>query len=520
MSSIDETTDHEDHEPTSQNPMRHQKPERQPDVLSTISEEFDAEEEEKLVKKLDIFILPIMAIVYLFQYVDKNSISYAAVFGLITDLELTERDFSWAVSSFYIGQLISQFPTACWLSYSRIIIFIGTTLVAGGIVEICIAFAENLPVLAALRYGLGFAQAAVSPAFIILTSNWYRQHEHPMRVAAWISMNGISQIVGGILMYALSDADMAISSWRVMFLIFGGLTVMFGILFTVMIPEKTTTAWFLNQRERHVATKRLAIDRASGARKGFDIRQLREALSTPLSWLYVLMAFCIASTNPITKVYSSIVIRGAGFSESDTMLAGLPTGLLNFATSWISALIPHFFPNTRIYTAIGLSVIPLAGSMTLSILSCAEDVDSWGIVASTWLASCYTAPLCSCAGLLASNVQGNTKKSIVGAGFFVAYSVGSIVGPQVWGAEDDPEDDHQYLAGSIFTVVNWVMLMSVLLIYLVMVRRENKIRDREASKGLEESSAAGQDMRDRILIGEYEDSELTDSQDKRFRYST
>ena len=202
------------------------------------------------------------------------------------------------------------------------------------------------------------------------------------------------------------------------------------------------------------------------------------------------------------------------------MLAGLPTGLLNFATSWISALIPHFFPNTRIYTAIGLVFIPLAGSITLSVLSGAKDVDSWGIVASTWLASCYTAPLCSCAGLLASNVQGNTKKSIVGAGFFVAYSVGSIVGPQVWAAEDDPEDDHQYLAGSIFTFVNWLMLMLVLLIYLVMVRRENRIRDREASEELEESSAAGQDMRDRVLIGEYKDLELTDGQDKRFRYST
>jgi hypothetical protein len=67
MSSIDVTTDHEDHEPTSQNSIRRQKRERQPDVLSTISEEFDAEEEERLVKKLDLFILPIMAIVYLFQ---------------------------------------------------------------------------------------------------------------------------------------------------------------------------------------------------------------------------------------------------------------------------------------------------------------------------------------------------------------------------------------------------------------------------------------------------------------------
>ncbi|KAJ4133455.1 hypothetical protein NW768_005041 [Fusarium equiseti] len=419
MSSINETTDHEGHEPTSRTSIHHQRPERQPDVLSTISEEFDAEEEESLVKKLDLFILPIMAIVYFFQYLDKNSISYAAVFGLITDLELKNREFSWAVSMFYVGQLISQYPTAYALSYSHIIRFISMTVVGSGVIEMCIAASISFPFIAGYRFFLGAYQAAVSPAFIILTSKWYRPHEHPMRVATWISMNGISQTIGGLLMFVLGDVDIGIGSWRVMFLVFGGLTVLSGILFIIIIPENTATAWFLNKRERSIATRRLAIDRNKGDPKNFDIGQLREALLSPLSWLYVLMAFCIASTNPITKVTSL-------------------------------------------------------------------------------------------------NVQGNTKKSIVGAGFFVAYSVGSIVGPQVWGAEDD----HQYLAGPIFTVVNWAMLILVLLIYLMMVRRENKIRDREASKELEESRAVGQDVRDQILVGVSEHWELTDGQDKRFRYST
>lgn len=90
------------------------------------------------------------------------------------------------------------------------------------------------------------------------------------------------------------------------------------------------------------------------------------------------------------------------------------------------------------------------------------------------------------------------------------------MGPHVWGAEAD----RKYLAGSIFTVVNWAMLVLVLLIYLAMVRRENKIRDCEALKEIEESGAAGQDVRDRVLIGVSEEWELTDGQDKRFRYST
>lgn len=234
--------------------------------------------------------------------VDKSSISYAAVFGLRDDLDLTDENFSWAVSMFYVGQLVSQYPAAYILSRFHIIRFIGGTIIAWGIIEMCIGASMNFAGLATCRFLLGFAQAAVSPAFIILTSNWYRQHEHPMRIATWISMNGISQIIGGLLMYALSDVDMEIRSWRVMFLIFGGLTILLGALFMVMMPVDTAKAWFLKKRERKVATKRLAIDHATCDEASFDYGQLREALTSPLSWLYFLMAYCIASANPITKV--------------------------------------------------------------------------------------------------------------------------------------------------------------------------------------------------------------------------
>lgn len=60
---------------TSGNAVQFEGPEGQQDKLSTISEEFDAEEEEKLVKKLDLYIMPIMAIVYLFQCAPSNMYS-------------------------------------------------------------------------------------------------------------------------------------------------------------------------------------------------------------------------------------------------------------------------------------------------------------------------------------------------------------------------------------------------------------------------------------------------------------
>ncbi|KAM0356664.1 hypothetical protein HYE67_011093 [Fusarium culmorum] len=508
MSSGDDTTSHG---PAIEDVVSGEKHVRQRDELSIIPEEFDAEEEQRLVKKLDLFIMPIMAVVYFFQYIDKNSINYTAVFGLRSDLKLTSKDYSWAVSIFYVGQLVSQYPAAYVLSRFHITRFIGATIITCGVMEMCIGASQDFEGLATCRFLLGFSQAAVSPAFIILTSNWYRQHEHPMRVATWLSMNGISQITGGLLMYALGDMEMEIRSWRVMFLVFGALTILFGFLFVAMMPVDTATAWFLNKREREVATRRLVMDCATSNTGNFDYQQMREALGSPLSWLYFFMAYYIASANPITK-YSSMVIDGVGFSKFDSMLVGLPAGLLNFVTSWVSALVPQFFPNTRIYTAICLILIPLSGSIMLFVFSSqTNETYSWGVVVSTWLATCYTAPLCSCAGLLASNVKGNTKKSVVGAGFFVAYGIGSIIAPQMWGRNGDT----RYLTGYTFTITNWCLLVLVLITYLAIIKKENRARDcRAASRRVDPEGG-----RDDALIGVSEDSDITDSLDKKFRYS-
>ncbi|CCF40730.1 hypothetical protein CH063_11217 [Colletotrichum higginsianum] len=121
--------------------------------------DFDAAEERAVVKKLDRVILPIMAVVYFFQCkvasahlwgpmllffpcendklishdhhgsdLDKQSINYAAVFGLSEDLRLTGSQFSWCVSLFYFGQLCSEYPAAYLMSRLPIVRFVGVTM--------------------------------------------------------------------------------------------------------------------------------------------------------------------------------------------------------------------------------------------------------------------------------------------------------------------------------------------------------------------------------------------------------
>lgn len=45
-----------------------------------------------------------MCAVFFFQYLDKQSLSYASVFGLLTDLNMSSSQYSWCSSIFYIGE--------------------------------------------------------------------------------------------------------------------------------------------------------------------------------------------------------------------------------------------------------------------------------------------------------------------------------------------------------------------------------------------------------------------------------
>lgn len=129
-----------------------------------------------------------------------------------------------------------------------------------------------------------------------------------MRVASWMSMNGIAQIVGALLMYGIGHANMAISSWRGMFLVAGSATIACGIIFLLFMPRDTSSAWFLNERERQLATRRLAIDRATRERNEFSKDQFYEALKSPMTWMYVLMALAITLPTPILKVRQAVAI--------------------------------------------------------------------------------------------------------------------------------------------------------------------------------------------------------------------
>ena len=54
-----------------------------------------------------------------------------------------------------------------------------------GVCEMCFAASQDFAGIGTSRFFLGFCEGAVSPGFVVITSNWYKRKEHPIRIA-WV----------------------------------------------------------------------------------------------------------------------------------------------------------------------------------------------------------------------------------------------------------------------------------------------------------------------------------------------
>jgi hypothetical protein len=164
---------------------------------------FDILQNKRIRRKTDRVILIILIWVYFLQIADKTTLGSAAIFGLQEDTNLTGDQYSQIGSIAPIAQL-------AWQPFSSILIvkvphrILMPALVFGwGVAQTCMAAAHNYGSLMATRFLLGLFEAGCLPLFSVITSQWYRRAEQPMRVAAWYGTNGIATIVVSALSYGL-----------------------------------------------------------------------------------------------------------------------------------------------------------------------------------------------------------------------------------------------------------------------------------------------------------------------------
>jgi hypothetical protein len=76
---------------------------RMPESLRGIDQDELERLNKKLVRKIDLIILPIISILYILNYIDRQNLSAAKLKGIMEDLNMSTQQFATAISILFVG---------------------------------------------------------------------------------------------------------------------------------------------------------------------------------------------------------------------------------------------------------------------------------------------------------------------------------------------------------------------------------------------------------------------------------
>src|SRR6187402_2454122 len=114
----------------------------------------------------------------------------------------------------------------------------------------------------------------------------------------WFAGNGVANIFSGVIAYGIGRISSPLAPWRILFLILGGITILYGILLLILLPDSPNQAKFLTPQERTVVLHRTLENKTGIMDEGkFKVAQMWEALRDPQAWLLALYTLSVNIPN-------------------------------------------------------------------------------------------------------------------------------------------------------------------------------------------------------------------------------
>ncbi len=265
---------------------------------------------KKLTLRTDFIILPLIGICYIFFYVDKTTLSYAAIFGIKEDLDLYGDRYNWLSSIFYFGYMAWSFPNNYLLLKLPVGKFLGFNIFLWGVLLMCQAACNSYGALLACRFLGGAFESIADPAYMLITAMWYTRREQPIRIGIWYTFNGIGIACGGLLGYGIGNIKGALASWRYEFLIIGALCAFWGIMICLLMPDNPLRTRYFSSWEKKVLVHKLRENQTGIETKIFKWYQVKEAFTDPKMYLLALICMFSNIPNGVVSNFGTLIIQG------------------------------------------------------------------------------------------------------------------------------------------------------------------------------------------------------------------
>ncbi|WBW70633.1 carboxylic acid transmembrane transporter [Schizosaccharomyces osmophilus] len=390
----------------------------------------DHKAERKLCRKLDIRILPLLALLYLFNALDKSNVSNAKTNGIDKDLGFKGDEYNIMISIFYIPFVLCAFPFSYLYKRFGAARMLPLFMLSFGVMSLCQAAVKNFAGMMTVRWFLGMAESAVLPGVVYYLTTFYRRTELARRLAIFYAAANISSAFGGLLAYGVFHIKSGkLKGWQYLFLIEGSSTFLSAALIFLLLPVSVEKAHFLTDEDKFLARMRIDNDSSSAITEKLTFKQSLSVFNNPIAILWLLEEMALGV--PLNSINNWLpqIVGAMGFSSVNTNLMTVAPAISGAVWLLVFAFVSDYLENRGIILIIAISTtmvgfivygsIDILNHIGISYFACflmTAGAAASSVLTSTWYnnnipnegrRAAFTSvgvPLANAMGLVSSNI--------------------------------------------------------------------------------------------------------------------
>ncbi|KAF2010004.1 putative pantothenate transporter [Aaosphaeria arxii CBS 175.79] len=440
------------------------------------------EEEKKLLRRVDLRLMVLCAVIFMIKNVDANNAANARIMNkgtprnILTQLEMTGDEYNFVNTIYFIPFIVFEIPSNLIVKKMLPSRFQSRIMVTWGIALACHAAVTTKGGLYTARFFLGLCEAGMFPGIVLQMTYWYRADEMTWRFLIFYSFEFFANVVSALLAFGFDHMNgmKGLSGWQWFFLLEGVFTVAFGILIWFILPDFPDQAKWLTEKEKAFLKARLPANAPRSDEVNFNWKEIVETLKDQRLWLFTLMwATKTVGSSGLSFYLPEIVSTLKLTSIAQSQLLTIPSSVLpilliagqTFLT-WKRnvpyPIIPFVYMSITLICYAVLYTYPNVGGVYAATVIAAS-------VSLAWFSSAWPWRL-------------QTTSKATGSAFAIAFSnslgqIGSVVGPQIFRVKYAPRYSTSFGIAMGFTVICLVTIA-----YTWWVTRETERQTRYIQK--------------------------------------
>ncbi|TFY69332.1 hypothetical protein EVG20_g3195 [Dentipellis fragilis] len=433
-------------------------------------------DERKLMRKIDLRLVPWLALLYLLSFLDRTSIGNAKLYGMEKDLHITDTQY-------LIGTLqrlpqasatlvMALRPHAIMGHYDGAQSLRACTLHALIQAQTVQGLVHNYGGLLGMRWMLGMMEAGLFPGVNYYLSCWYKRSEFGLRAAIFFSAASVSGAFGGLLAAAISNMEGVggKAGWSWIFILEGLATILAGIISFWIIQDFPDTAKFLSEAERTVVVRRLqSDDQFSAAGENLRWKYIWKSVFDWKTWIG--MVVYVGSDMPLYafSLFLPSIISQLGFKATAANLLTVPV----YAFACIMTCLVGWFADRKGQRGLlNILFLCLGGAGYIILIASRSAALSYFAV---FLATCGIYPLIpNTIAWVSNNVEGSYKRSVTLAMVISFGNINGAVSSNVYRARDAPW--YPLGHGLVLMYIGFGLIASTS--FYIYLKRENTAKER------------------------------------------